>query len=96
MAANPFALANRFDIGMMVATPGAIDAIPTREMMTALQRHGAADWGDVCASDAALNDQALEDGTRLLSSYKTEEGTKFWIITEADRSTTTFLLPSEY
>lgn len=66
-----------------------------RDAMVALQRHIRGDWGDVCAEDKAANDAALREGGRLLSSYSSG-GEKFWIITEADRSATTFLLPSDY
>lgn len=58
--------------------------------------HARGDWGELDAEDRAANDRALKDGTRLLSAYHTKAGTKFWIITEADRSSTTALLPSEY
>ena len=59
-------------------------------------RHAAGDWGEVDAEDWSLNDQAVLDGTRLLSAYRTLKGEKLWVITEADRSSTTLLLPSEY
>ena len=56
----------------------------------------AGDWGEVDEEDKRLNDAALKDGTRLLSAYVTSRGAGLWIITEADRSATTILLPSEY
>jgi hypothetical protein len=56
----------------------------------------AGDWGDVDQEDQAANDHALEDGSRLLSAYTTLKGQRIWIITEADRSATTILLPEEY
>ena len=59
-------------------------------------RHMAGDWGDVDEEDKAANDQALTDGSRLLSAYRTAAAKKLWIITEADRSATTILLPEEY
>ena len=59
-------------------------------------RHMAGDWGEVDAEDKAANDLALMDGSRLLSAYTTTKGQKLWIITEADRSVTTILLPSDY
>ena len=61
-----------------------------------LQRHVAGDWGEVCAEDKQSNDHALVEGTRILSAYRAADGTKFWIITEADRSVTTVLLPEDY
>ena len=59
-------------------------------------RHACGDWGTVCPDDALANDEALEEGERLLSAYKLRDGTKVWIITEADRSSTCILLPDEY
>ena len=65
-------------------------------MLWALSRHASGDWGEVCEEDWQSNDEALELGTRLLSSYISRSGEKFWIITEHDRSATTILLPLEY
>jgi len=73
-----------------------LDAIPTAEILSALDRHQRCDWGDVCPADRAANDLALEEGSRLLSVYKSTGGTPFWIITEWDRSATTVLLPEDY
>lgn len=88
----------KFPLGRVVATPGALEALEQAAQSPAefLDRHVFGDWGDVCEEDAALNDQALIDGSRLLSSYHTASGTKLWIITEADRSSTCLMLPSEY
>jgi len=87
----------RFQLGKVVATPGALDAIPMEEMRHALGRHWSADWGDLEQEDREANDLALEEGSRLFSAYKTRaHETIFWIITEADRSVTTVLLPNEY
>lgn len=77
-------------------TPGVQSDIPPSEMTRALRRHAQGDWGDLDEHDRAANDRALIEGTRLFSAYKTSTGTKFWIITEADRASTTVLLPSEY
>lgn len=63
---------------------------------TMLNRHALGDWGDLTQEDAAANDAALRNGDRLLSAYQFEEGFKVWIITEADRSATTILLPEDY
>lgn len=91
-------LTAKFDLGRVVSTPGAMARISTEDMTAALERHTSGDWGDVDAEDKAANDAALQDGGRLLSVYPihgtSEE--KFWLITEADRSATTFLLPEEY
>ncbi len=88
----------RFPLGQIVATPGALDALEHAQQapIEFLRRHVAGDWGDVDAEDKALNDQALLDGTRLLSSYRTSKGQAIWVITEADRSSTTILLPEDY
>ena len=95
----------RVPLGHLVATPGALDAAREHgvDILALVCRHASGDWGDVCAADAQANDLALDpagDGTspsaaRLLSAYDTAAG-RLWIITEADRSATTVLLPSEY
>jgi hypothetical protein len=61
-----------------------------------LTRHVTGDWGDLCDEDVAENELSVEQGFRILSAYELETGTKVWVITEADRSATTFLLPEEY
>ena len=86
----------RFPLGQIVITQGALAALTTQDVVTAIQRHSSCDWGDVCPEDRAANDAALKDGTRLFSVYKSSDGIRFWVITEADRSVTTFLLPEEY
>jgi hypothetical protein len=86
----------RFTSGHIVITPGALNAVNSTELSLALTRHLQGDWGDLDCEDKRANDRALQSGGRLLSSYRTVAGTKFWIITEADRSSTTILLPSEY
>ena len=86
----------RFLSGDVYSTPGAAKQISSNEMSRALVRHLSGDWGDLDQEDKSANDDALKRGGRLLSAYKTESGTKFWILTEADRSATTILLPSEY
>ena len=85
----------RFCTGMIVSTPGALRTFSSAELLQALGRHTAGDWGDLCEEDKQANDAALEHGGRLFSSYELPGG-KLWIITEADRSVTTFLLPEEY
>jgi hypothetical protein len=88
----------RFPFGRLLATPGALRALEAAGVgfFTYLRRHGRGDWGDVSASDWRANDRALLDGTRLFSAYVLPDGVRVWIITEADRSATTILLPSEY
>lgn len=82
--------------GRLVATPAVLDAVSRSELLAAFQRHMRCDWGDVCEADWKQNDWALKNGERLLSSYRASNSTKFWIITERDRSYTTILLPSDY
>lgn len=86
-----------FPLGMVVVTPGAIDAMGRQSIApaTLLQRHVSGDWGDLCAEDRHKNDRALKRGGRILSRYQLADST-FYVITEADRSVTTMLLPSEY
>jgi hypothetical protein len=85
-------------LGKIVATPGALKAFETSGQTPNdfLARHAKGDWGDVCAEDGKANDDALVDGSRVLSSYRLRNGVKIWIITEADRSSTCCLLPEEY
>jgi hypothetical protein len=84
-------------LGRVVATPGALKLLTeAREHpFNYLARHAAGDWGDLCGFDRRQNEIALRDGYRVLSSYEVPAG-RVWIITEADRSITTILLPEEY
>ena len=86
----------KFPLGKLLMTPGVHAQVPPSEMTQALRRHARGDWGDVDPDDIGVNDRSLLDGSRLLSVYKTKTGVKFWIITEADRASTTVLLPDEY
>jgi hypothetical protein len=94
----------RFALGQIVSTPGALDACPHDQLMRCLLRHSRGDWGSVCKEDAASNEEAVTAGFRILSAYPIDDSkpckgfgsNTLWIITEADRSVTTFLLPSEY
>jgi len=87
-----------FLLGRVVATPGALEALAEAgiDPATLLDRHGVGDWGELCEEDRQENEFSLNRGFRLLSSYPLPDGQKLWIITEADRSATTLLLPSEY
>ena len=87
-----------FSPGQIVATPSAVAALQTHHCLSLdlLIRHMTGDWGVVPEEDAQANQQALVDGTRILSSYELTDGVTIWVITEADRSSTTFLLPEEY
>ncbi len=88
----------RFSVGTVVSTLGALELIH-RVGMTSfdlLARHQCGDWGCVPPEDAAANEEALQTGARIFSSYLLARGERVWIITEADRSSTTLLLPDEY
>ena len=85
----------RFPLGQVAITANASLRLSTEEVMTALSRHASGDWGDLCPEDTLANDHALNDGGRLFSAYGQGEE-RFWIITEADRSITTVLLPDDY
>ncbi|WDI43718.1 hypothetical protein [Bremerella sp. P1] len=88
----------KFDLGQIVATPGALEALESagQNPTEFLTRHVAGDWGELDQEDQQANDDALQSGARLLSAYRLTDDTKLWIITEADRSSTCILLPSEY
>lgn len=88
----------KFKLGQVLLTPGADDALNEsgESAWTFLLRHLEGDWGDLSAEDKRLNDEAVEDGRRILSAYRTAEGARLWVVTEADRLATTLLLPAEY
>jgi len=90
-------LGARFALGQTFITPGAQEALEISGETTLqfLRRHVAADWGELSEEDVQENALSLREGFRLLSAYRTAKGQKIWIITEADRSSTTILLPSE-
>ena len=85
-----------FRLGKIVATPNALSKLSQDDILRGIQRHQSGDWGDVHAHDRAANDRALTEGTRLFSVYHSAAGLKFWIITEADRSVTSVLMPEDY
>ena len=87
-----------FSLGQVVATPGAIDALNQagQDALALLTRHIGGDWGELDEEDKAENDFSVKHNLRILSAYTLETGVKIWLITESDRSVTTFLLPSEY
>ena len=84
-------------LGRIVATPGALELLGNvgEDPRTLLARHASGDWGELDAHDRRENMLSLKHGWRVISSYPVGEG-KVWIITEADRSVTTILLPEEY
>jgi hypothetical protein len=85
-----------FSLGRTVATPNAVDQLDPTDVLRSLARHASCDWGNCCPEDAAENEFALDRPFRLFSVYRDRHDTKFWIITEADRSVTTILLPEDY
>jgi len=84
----------RFPLGRTVATPGAL-ALGI-DLASYMRRHHCGDWGDLEAGDKQANEEALNDGTRILSCYQVGGGERIYIITEADRSSTCILRPEEY
>jgi hypothetical protein len=88
----------RFPLGQVVATPGALAAMERNgaQPLTFLARHQAGEWGDLDAADIAENEYSVNRELRLFSAYTLSDGTRIWIITEADRSSTCILLPEEY
>ena len=83
----------RFPLGRLLATPGVLEL--GVDLLPLIKRHVRGDWGDLCEEDRAANERAIAEGTRILSAYVLPQG-KVWIITEADRSATTALMPGEY
>ena len=88
----------RFALGQTVITPGAEEALEMagQTAIEFLRRHMSGDWGELSDEDVKENELSLDHGFRLLSRYETAKGERLWIITEADRSATTILLPLEY
>ncbi|HTC49944.1 MAG TPA: hypothetical protein VK722_21655 [Candidatus Aquilonibacter sp.] len=87
-----------FSLGQVVTTPGVLALLEANGMdpLAFLIRHVCGDWGDLDEDDRKENELSVREGFRILSSYNLPNGKRFWIITEADRSATTFLLPDEY
>ena len=85
-----------FRLGRIVATPNARQSITQDDILLGIQRHQAGDWGNLTDDNRTANDRALAQGGRIVSAYQATNGTKFWLITEVDRSTTTILLPEDY
>ena len=87
---------NKFSLGLLVTTGHAARQISPADIEAALERHASGDWGDVCAADWASNNLAVLHGGRLFSIYKSSQQVRFLVITEADRFSTTVLLPEDY
>ncbi len=88
----------RFPLGQVLATPGALSALAEANQGPEefLRRHVAGDWGDLSEEDKQENEFSVDRPLRILSAYTLSTGVKVWVITEADHSATTILLPSEY
>lgn len=86
----------RFPLGGIVATANAIATLDQSAIRSAIRRHASGDWGELASHDLAANEAALIHGGRLFSVYRARDGTRFYIITEADRRITTVLLPEDY
>jgi hypothetical protein len=86
----------KFSTGSINVTPNALAQLTHDDIMAALGRHVLGDWGELDEEDRQANERALLDDTRLVSRYRAANGTKFYIITEHDRSLTTVLLPEDY
>jgi len=84
------------ELGQVVITATANEILETIDVLKAVRRHQTGDWGDLSVEDALANERALLEGSRVLSAYKDRHNTVFWIITEADRSSSTILLPTDY
>jgi hypothetical protein len=96
MSASAIHAVAKIRLGRIVSTSNALESITQDDILTAIGRHQSGDWGDVSTEDRRANDDSLVDGTRILSVYHAANGTIFWLITEADRSVTTVLLPEDY
>lgn len=96
MSEHNFGLRPRFQPGSIYITKAAAQLLPQRDVQTGLRRHVNGDWGDVCDEDRGENEVALRGGYRLFSVYHAADGTRFWVITEADLSYTTVMLPEDY
>lgn len=88
----------KFPLGRIVVTPGALRALEeaNQNPFEFLERHQAGDWGELCEEDKSENEFSVRNAFRILSAYRTRNEVKIWIITEADRSCTTLILPHEY
>ena len=85
-----------FPLGQTLITANARDKLHPEDIPLALGRHANGDWGEVCEEDRQENEHSVNQRLRLFSVYRDRQGVKFWIITEADRSATTILLPEDY
>lgn len=86
----------KFASGLICITPGALEALTPDDVVQSIQRHQFGDWGDMDEAGCQENERSLKEGHPLFSIYHSSSGRKFYIITEADQSVTTLLLPEEY
>lgn len=95
---NTATINTQFDLGQLVATPGALEALEQagQSPREFIQRHARLERGELCEEDYKENLFSVENGFRIFSAFKTAKDVKIWVITEADRSATTLLLPEEY
>ena len=91
-----YVLEGKFSLGQIFETRGAQAKLVPSDVEDAIRRHVNGDWGEVSLADREENERSLQEGLRLLSVYHDRNGVKFWIISEADRSVTTVLLPEDY
>lgn len=89
-------MAHSFPLGQIVTTRPAMQLLNAEDVQRALSRHSTGDWGDICEDDWIENERSIKEGFRLFSVYSDRDDHDFWIITEADRSSTTVLLPDDY
>lgn len=85
-----------FPLGQTVITSNALDTLDPADVQAALVRHASGDWGDLSPDDRDENELSLREGFRLFSAYRDRNNARFYVITEADRSATTVLLPEDY
>jgi hypothetical protein len=90
-----------FELGKTYVTRGVHESVSIEDVFRCLSRHRECDWGELCRFDRKQNENALADGSRVVSAYQLGDGRKVWVITEAEdddgrRSVTTVLLPDEY
>lgn len=98
------AMKSKFCLGRLLSTPAALEALARNYVsgFTYIRRHAAGDWGELGEDDSQINDQAVIDGSRILSAYRLPDDTRIWVITDAEvddahnREVTTILLPEDY
>ena len=92
---NTHPLSRLFPLGKIVITVNALRYLDPSDVRAALKRHASGDWGDLCMNDKAINEGALEAGCQVISAFRDRKGSRFFVITQGDRSQTTLLLPQD-